>query len=43
MYNKAKPMPLRFQDADGSAARSLWEQSEAMVAPFTQIFEKKAA
>ena len=36
MYNKTKPMPLRFQDADGSAARSLWEQSEAMVAPFCQ-------
>jgi NAD(P)-dependent dehydrogenase (short-subunit alcohol dehydrogenase family) len=34
VYNKRRRMPLRFKDAEGQAARSLWEQSEAMVAPF---------
>lgn len=34
VYNKTRLMPVRFQDPDGSAARKLWDLSEAMVAPF---------
>jgi NAD(P)-dependent dehydrogenase (short-subunit alcohol dehydrogenase family) len=34
VYDKNKPMPVRFQDVDGSAARQLWESSEQMVARF---------
>jgi len=31
VYDKARPMPVAFKD-DGSIARRLWDQSEAMVA-----------
>lgn len=30
-YNGSKPMRVRFQDPDGSVARSLWDQSVAML------------
>jgi NAD(P)-dependent dehydrogenase (short-subunit alcohol dehydrogenase family) len=32
VYDKSKPMPVRFKDDDGSIARQLWERSEEMLA-----------
>jgi NAD(P)-dependent dehydrogenase (short-subunit alcohol dehydrogenase family) len=32
VYDKSKPMPVKFKDDDGSIARQLWERSEEMLA-----------
>lgn len=34
VYNKSRPMPVRFRDPDGSVARKLWDLSETMAAPY---------
>jgi NAD(P)-dependent dehydrogenase (short-subunit alcohol dehydrogenase family) len=35
VYDKSKPMAVRFKDDDGGVARRLWERSEELVAPRT--------
>jgi hypothetical protein len=31
VYDKGKPMPVKFKDDDGRIARQLWERSEEML------------